>query len=66
MVNIPVCVALILFADRIAVLLKRSPKATRFVDWLFAGVLGAFAVKLILTQRSRPRHPASDTAIEAE
>ena len=49
LVNVPVCVGLILFADRIAMLLKRSPKATRLVDWLFAGVLGAFAVKLVFT-----------------
>lgn len=49
-VNVPVCVGLILSADRIAGYLKRSPQATRVVDWLFAGVLGAFAVRLILTQ----------------
>ena len=49
-VNIPVCVPLILSAEKIARLLRRSPKATRFVDWLFASVLGAFAVKLVLTQ----------------
>jgi threonine/homoserine/homoserine lactone efflux protein len=48
-VNVPVCVGLILSADRIAGYLKRSPRATRVVDWLFAGVLGAFAVRLILT-----------------
>ena len=49
-VNIPVCVGLILFADRIAQHLKRSPRLTRVVDWLFAGVLGAFAVRLLLAQ----------------
>jgi len=49
-VNIPVCAALVLVADRIAGLMKRSVRVTRFVDWLFAGVLGAFAVKLIFTQ----------------
>ncbi len=49
-INIPTCLPLILSADRIAGLLKRSPKATRFVDWLFAGVLSAFALKLILTE----------------
>ena len=49
-VNIPISVPLIFSAEQIAKLLKRSPKATRFVDWLFAGVLGAFAVKLVLTQ----------------
>ncbi len=49
-VTIPVCTPLIFFANRLAGLLKRSPRATRFVDWLFASVLGAFAVKLVLTQ----------------
>lgn len=48
-VNVPVCSALILAAGRIALLLKSSSRAARVVDWLFAGVLGAFAVKLVLT-----------------
>jgi threonine/homoserine/homoserine lactone efflux protein len=48
-VNVPVCGSFILAADRIALLLKGSTRASRFVDWLFAGVLGAFAVKLIFT-----------------
>jgi threonine/homoserine/homoserine lactone efflux protein len=49
-VNVPVCVPIILSADRIAAWLRRSPRATRVVDWLFAGVLGAFAARLILAQ----------------
>jgi len=49
-INIPVCAGLILSADGIARVLGRSAKITRLVDYLFAGVLGAFAVKLILTQ----------------
>jgi threonine/homoserine/homoserine lactone efflux protein len=49
-VNVPVCVGLILCADRLARHLKRSPRLTRVVDWLFAGVLGAFAVRLLLAQ----------------
>ncbi len=49
-VNTPICVGLIFFADRIAAFLKRSPKATRLVDWVFATVLGAFAVRLVLAQ----------------
>jgi threonine/homoserine/homoserine lactone efflux protein len=49
-VNVPVCVGLILFAHHIASYLKRSPRATRLVDWVFAGVLGGFAVRLIFTQ----------------
>lgn len=44
----PISLALIWFAGSIAGFLKRSPKATRVVDWLFAGVMGAFAVRLIL------------------
>jgi len=50
LVNVPVCVGLILFADRIAGLLRRSPRVTRLVDYLFATVLAAFAVRLILAQ----------------
>ena len=50
LINIPVCAALVLSADGIARLLGRSARITRIVDYVFAGVLGAFAVKLILTQ----------------
>jgi threonine/homoserine/homoserine lactone efflux protein len=49
-VNVPVCVPMIFFADRIAGMMKRSARVTRVVDWAFASVLGAFAVKLIFTQ----------------
>ena len=49
-VNLPVCSGFILAADRIALLLRRSARVTRVVDWLFASVLGAFAARLILTQ----------------
>jgi threonine/homoserine/homoserine lactone efflux protein len=47
-VNVPVSGGLILAGGHIARLLKGSKRITRFVDWLFAGVLGAFAVRLIL------------------
>lgn len=50
MMCVPVCLPMILFAERIAGLLKRSPKVTRFVDWLFAGILGGFALRLLATQ----------------
>lgn len=49
-VNVPVCVPLIFSAERLTRFLRRSPKATRIVDWLFAGVLGAFAVRLALAE----------------
>lgn len=48
----PIVVGLILGAGRITRLLTRSPRATRVVDWLFATVLGAFAVKLLATRAS--------------
>jgi threonine/homoserine/homoserine lactone efflux protein len=47
---VPVCLPMILFAEKIASLLKRSPRVTRSIDWLFASVLGAFAVRLLAAQ----------------
>jgi len=51
LVNVPLCSAMILSADGIVRLLGRSGRAVRVIDYLFVGVLAAFAVKLILTQR---------------
>jgi threonine/homoserine/homoserine lactone efflux protein len=48
--NLPVNFGLVLFAEQIAQHLKQSPRLMRVVDWLFASVLGAFAVKLALTE----------------
>jgi threonine/homoserine/homoserine lactone efflux protein len=45
---VPVCAALILAADRVAMALRRSPRVTRIIDWVFASVLAAFAAKLLL------------------
>ena len=50
-VNVPLCSALILSADAVGRFLGRSSRVARVIDYLFAGVLGAFAVKLILAQR---------------
>ncbi|MCX5495683.1 LysE family translocator [Kaistia dalseonensis] len=44
----PISLVMIWFAGSIAHFLKGSPRATRAVDWLFASVMGAFAVRLIL------------------
>lgn len=46
----PFCVGLILSADQIAQFLKRSPRVLRVVDWIFASVLGGFALKLLFTR----------------
>lgn len=48
MLAIPVCAALIVAADTVALTLRRSPRISRMIDWLFASVLAAFAVKLLL------------------
>ena len=50
-VSTPIAAMMIASAARLARLLKRSPRVMRAVDWLFAGIFGAFAVRLLLTQR---------------
>lgn len=47
---VPMSVAMILTADRFAAALKRRPKVMRAIDWLFASVFSAFAVRILLTQ----------------
>ncbi len=46
----PITLLMIAFAGSLASLLKRSRVATRAVDYLFATVLGGFAVKLLATR----------------
>jgi len=50
MVALVVTVPILLAADRVALTLRRSPRVTRVIDWLFASVMGAFAVKLALAE----------------
>lgn len=49
-VSVPICVAMILGADRIAGALKRRPGVMRVVDWVFASVFSAFAVHILLAR----------------
>jgi len=49
-IAIPLSVPMVLAADRFAAAMKASPKVTRFVDYLFAGVFSAFALKIISAQ----------------
>lgn len=48
--SLPVTIPLVLMADGFATLLKRNRRVTRMVDFLFAGVFGAFALKILSTQ----------------
>lgn len=41
---------MVLAAEKFAAAMKASPKVTRIVDWLFAGVFSAFALKIITAQ----------------
>jgi threonine/homoserine/homoserine lactone efflux protein len=45
--GVPVCALLIVLAERFTAAIRRSPKAMRAIDWLFATLMGAFAVRLL-------------------
>lgn len=47
-IALPLCALMVFMADHIAVRLHRSPRITRLIDWLFASVFAAFAVRLLL------------------
>jgi threonine/homoserine/homoserine lactone efflux protein len=46
----PLGVLMILGAERVVAGLKSRPRLLRAIDWLFAGVFGAFAVRILATQ----------------
>jgi threonine/homoserine/homoserine lactone efflux protein len=50
LIAIPMTIPMILAADGFSGALKRNPKVTRAIDYLFAGVFSAFAVKILLTE----------------
>jgi threonine/homoserine/homoserine lactone efflux protein len=47
---LPLCTATILAADRFTGALRSSPRIMRTFDWLFAGLMTAFAVRLLLAR----------------
>ncbi len=46
----PMCAVLVLAAERVIALLKARPRVLRAIDWTFAGLFGAFAIKILTTQ----------------
>jgi threonine/homoserine/homoserine lactone efflux protein len=50
LISIPVTAPMVFAADRFAAAMKKSPRITRAVDYLFAGVFSAFALKIITAQ----------------
>ena len=47
---IPICFALILAAERFTAAVRRSPRVMRAIDYLFASLMGAFAVRLLFAR----------------
>jgi len=48
--TLPVTIPMVLAADAFAGLMKKSPRATRAVDYLFAGIFSAFALRILTAQ----------------
>ena len=48
--SLPVVVPMVIAADKFAGLLRKSPRVTRIVDYLFAGIFSAFALKILTAQ----------------
>ena len=48
--SVPLALAMILGAERVTQTLKSRPRVMRAIDWCFAGIFGAFAVKILMTQ----------------
>jgi len=49
-ISLPVTVPMVLAADSFSALLKRSPRLMRAIDYLFAGVFSAFALRILTAQ----------------
>jgi threonine/homoserine/homoserine lactone efflux protein len=49
-ISIPICSAMILTADRFTGAMRNSPRAMRIFDWMFAGLMGGFALRLLLAR----------------
>ena len=45
-------IIIILAVDQVSKTLKKNRKVTRVIDWIFAGVFGAFALRILLAERS--------------
>jgi threonine/homoserine/homoserine lactone efflux protein len=50
--GMPVCMLMVLGASALSRFLKSSPKTMRAFDWAFAGILGSFALKLLVAKAS--------------
>lgn len=49
-ISLPLCAGLILAAERFTGAMRRSSRIMRTLDWLFAGLMGVFALRLLLAR----------------
>jgi threonine/homoserine/homoserine lactone efflux protein len=49
-VYFPLCIPMIIMAERMSLWLRQSRKAARFLDWSFASIMSAFAVRLLFVE----------------
>ncbi|MBB3999981.1 LysE family translocator [Aureimonas pseudogalii] len=49
-IAVPISIAMIVAADKIALALKRRPKVMRLIDWVFASVFSAFAINILMAR----------------
>ncbi len=47
--SLPFTITIIALSERFSAALKRSPRAMRVMDWTFAGIMGAFALRIAAT-----------------
>ncbi len=52
-VSVPLGVVMVLLAERLVGYLKARPKALRTIDYVFGGIFGLFAMKILFTQAGR-------------
>jgi threonine/homoserine/homoserine lactone efflux protein len=50
--GIPTCAILIFMAEKFTAALRKSPRVMRLIDWSFAGIMGAFALRLLLARNN--------------
>ena len=49
-VSLPITSVMVFTADKFSALLRKSRRVTRTLDYLFAGIFGTFAAKILLTR----------------
>jgi len=48
--SLPLTIPMVLAADRLAAVLRHSPRVTRVIDYVFAGVFSLFALRILFAQ----------------